>query len=80
MKYFKDSNGKLTQIDWEYFGNAYLTSDVAYFTSSLTFTNEDYIKLAELYEGHKLSKSEQWYYNAVMAIVMRYWFVWVLYK
>ena len=76
----KDSDGKLTLIDWEYSGNAYPASDVAYFTSSLTFTNDDYIKLAEIYEGHQLSKKEQWYYNAIMSIVMWYWFVWALYK
>lgn len=76
----KDNKNKYTLIDWEYSGNAYPASDVAYFTSSLDFTNDDYLKLAELYEGHKLSDNEKWYYNAVLAIVMWYWFVWALYK
>ena len=76
----KDNNNKLTLIDWEYSGNAYPASDVAYFTSSLNFSNDDYLKLARLYEGHKLSDKEIWYYNAVLAIVMWYWFIWALYK
>ena len=76
----KDNDGNLTLIDWEYSGNAYPASDVVYYTSSLNFTNKDYIELAELYEGHALSKEERYYYNSVMVVVMWYWFVWALFK
>ena len=76
----KNDKNELTLIDWEYSGNAYPASDVAYFVSSLNFTNDDYLKLAAMYEEHELSKKEKWYYNSVLAIVLWYWFVWALYK
>ena len=77
----KDTNsGRLTLIDWEYSGNSYPASDVAYFVSSLNYGIKDYLKLAEIYEGHSLDKNEKWYYCAVLAQVMWYWFVWALYK
>ena len=75
-----DKNGNVNLIDWEYSGNYYPGCDVAYFISSLNFDDEQYLKLAELYEGHVLNEKERWYYNAVMSIVMWYWFVWALYK
>lgn len=76
----KDDKGQLSLIDWEYSGNAYPASDVAYFVSSLEFSNDDYLKLAQLYEGHELNDNEKKYYNGVLAIVMWYWFVWALFK
>lgn len=76
----KDENGRLILIDWEYSGNSYPVSDVANFTSSLNYTNDDYMKLAEMYEGHPLSEQEKWYYNAGMAITLWHWFVWALYR
>ena len=76
----KNDKNELSLIDWEYSGNSYPASDVAYFVSSLSFSNDDYLKLAELYEGHKLNKEEKIYYNSVLAIVMWYWFVWALFK
>lgn len=72
--------GKINLIDWEYSGNSYPAADVAYFTGSYDSSDADYLNLAETYEGHALSKQEQWYYFAVMAIVFWYWFVWALYK
>jgi thiamine kinase-like enzyme len=76
----KDDKGNLCLIDWEYSGNSYPAADVAYFVSSLSVTNADYLHLAELYEGHELSREEKWYYNSVLALVMWYWYVWALYK
>lgn len=76
----KDENGRLILIDWEYSGNSYPVSDVANYTSSLNYTNDDYMKLAEMYEGHPLSDQEKWYYNAGMAITLWHWFVWALYR
>ncbi len=71
---------ELTLIDWEYSGNSYPASDVAYFVSSLNYDNDDYLRLAEIYEGHSLDEEEKWYYNAVLALVMWYWFVWAIFK
>lgn len=76
----KDDTGSLTLLDWEYSGNAYPASDVAYFVSSLNFDHENYLDLAKIYEGHELNEEERWYYTAVLAIVMWYWFVWALFK
>lgn len=76
----KTPDGRITLIDWEYSGNAYPAADVAYFTASLDYSDDDYIHLAELYEGHALSEAEKWYYFAVMAIVMWYWYIWALYE
>ena len=76
----KDDRGHLTLLDWEYSGNAYPASDVAYFVSSLNYDLNDYLKLAEIYEEHELNEEEKWYYTAVLAIVMWYWFVWALFK
>lgn len=76
----KGKDGRITLIDWEYSGNSYPAADVAYFTGSYDSDDEDYMNLAEIYEGHRLSKEEKWYYFAVMAIVFWYWFVWALYK
>lgn len=76
----KNDKNELTLIDWEYSGNAYPASDVAYFVSSLNFNNNDYLKLAEIYEEHKLDDKEKWYYNSVLAIVLWYWYVWALFK
>lgn len=76
----KDEKGKLSLIDWEYSGNYYPGCDVAYFISSLDFDDEQYLKLAELYEGHKLNNKETYYYEAILAITMWYWYVWALYK
>ena len=70
----------MTLLDWEYSGNAYPASDVAYFVSSLNYDLNDYLKLAEIYEEHELNEEEKWYYTAVLAIVMWYWFVWALFK
>ncbi len=71
---------ELTLIDWEYSGNSYPASDVAYFVSSLNYDNEDYLKLAQIYEGHSLDTEERWYYNAVLALVMWYWYAWAIFK
>lgn len=76
----KKENGELCVIDWEYSGNSYPASDVAYFVSSLEYSSDDYLELAKLYEGHSLSKEEKWYYYSVLAIVLWYWYVWALYK
>lgn len=76
----KDSKGKISLIDWEYSGNYYPGCDVAYFISSLDFNDEQYLKLAELYEGHKLDNKEIYYYEAILSITMWYWYVWALYK
>ena len=76
----KKPQGEIVLIDWEYSGNSYPEADVAYFTASLPFSDEDYIALAELYEGRKLTDQEKKNYFAVMAIVMWYWFVWALYE
>ena len=76
----KDNRGKLILIDWEYSGNSYPASDVAYFVSSLTYGNKEYLELAGLYENHNLNVEEKTYYISVLAIVMWYWFVWSLYK
>ena len=76
----KNNDGNLVLIDWEYSGNSYPASDVVYYTSSLNYNNDDFLELAELYEGHKLNAEEKKYYNSVMALVMWYWFVWALFK
>lgn len=76
----KDSNNKLVLIDWEYAGNYYPAADVAYYTSSLDFSIDDYYKLAELYEEHELTIKEKRYYIGVFSLVMWYWVVWAIYK
>ena len=76
----KAPDDSITLIDWEYSGNSYPAADVAYFTGSYESDDNDYIRLAELYEGHKLSSEEDWYYFAVMSAVFWYWFIWALYK
>lgn len=76
----KDSRGKVNLIDWEYSGNYYPAADVAYFTSSLSYTDNDFLHLAEIYEGHPLSDYEKRYYFSVLSIVLWYWFIWALYK
>ena len=76
----KSTDGTITLIDWEYSGNSYPEADVAYFTASLPFSDDEYISLAELYEGHSLSEVEKSNYFSVMAIVLWYWFVWALYE
>ena len=76
----KDESGRLILIDWEYSGNSYPVCDVANYISSLDYSNENYMKLAEMYEGHPLSEQEKWYYNAGLVITIWHWFVWALYR
>ena len=76
----KAPDGSITLIDWEYSGNSYPEADVAYFTASLPFSDDDYLSLAELYEKHSLDIEEKRNYFRVMAIVLWYWFVWALYE
>ena len=76
----KGEDGNNHLIDWEYAGNAYAASDVAYFTCNEEFSDNEYIKLAQIYEGHILSNKEKRYYFANLAIVMWYWYVWAVYK
>ena len=73
-------DGTITLIDWEYSGNSYPEADVAYFTASLPFSDDDYLSLAELYEKRSLDIEEKRNYFRVMAIVLWYWFVWALYE
>lgn len=73
-------DGEITLIDWEYSGNSYPQADVAYFTASLDYSDDDYLALAELYEGRSLSQREVRFYFANMAAVMWYWYVWALYE
>ena len=76
----KAPDGSITLIDWEYSGNSYPEADVAYFTASLPFSDDDYLSLAELYEKRSLDIEEKRNYFRVMAIVLWYWFVWALYE
>ena len=76
----KAPDGNITLLDWEYSGNSYPEADVAYFTASLPFSDDDYLSLAELYEKHSLNSDEKRNYFSVMAIVLWYWFVWALYE
>lgn len=76
----RGANGTVALIDWEYSGNAYPPVDVAYFTASLDFDDDDYVALAELYEGHPLSFKEKRFYFACLAICLWHWFVWAIYK
>ena len=76
----KGPDGRITLIDWEYSGNSYPEADVAYFTASLDYSDEDYFRLAEIYDGRPLDADRKRFYLAVLAIVLWYWFVWALYK
>lgn len=73
-------DGKITLIDWEYSGNSYPQADVAYFTAGLDCSNDEYLVLAEMYEGRNLTQREVRFYLANMASVMWYWYVWALYE
>lgn len=76
----RGADGTVALIDWEYSGNAYPQVDVAYFTASLDFDDDDYMALAELYEGRQLTFKEKRFYFACLAICLWHWFVWAIYK
>lgn len=77
--YLKDDSGKIHLIDWEYAGMNWPQADVADYTISLDFTDEQYMALAESYEGHELSAKERRFYFGALALCLWYWFVWGLY-
>jgi len=77
--YLKDDTGKIHLIDWEYAGMNWPQADVADYTISLDFTDEQYLALAESYEGHKLSDKEIRFYHGALAVCLWYWYVWGLY-
>ena len=76
--FLKDENGNITLIDWEYAGNNYPAADVADYTVSLEFTDEQYLELASLYEGHELTEREVRFYYANLALCCWHWFVWAI--
>lgn len=77
--FLKTPDGNVNLIDWEYAGMNYPQSDVANFVISLDVTEEQYVAVAELYEGHELSLKEKRFYFGMLSLCTWYWFVWSLY-
>ena len=77
--FLKEDTGKIHLIDWEYAGMNWPAADIADYTVSLDFSDEQYLALASAYEGHELSDAEVRFYYAVLALCLWYWYVWAIY-
>ena len=77
--FLKDPQDQYYLIDWEYAGMNYPQADVANYVISLDVTEEQYLDLAEHYEGHELSLKEKRFYFGMLSMCTWYWFVWALY-
>ena len=77
--FLKAPDGKITLIDWEYAGNNWPAGDVADYTVSLEFDDDQYLALAASYEGHELSFEEKRFYIAVLSLCNWHWFCWAVY-
>ena len=78
--YLKDKDGTIQLIDWEYAGNNYPVCDVADYTLSLQFTDQQYLDLVQLYEGRLLSEKEIRFCYGQLALCCWHWSVWAIYK
>ncbi len=74
-----DRTGKLYLIDWEYSGLADPGCDYGTFICCSEYSEEEAVKILELYYGRPLRPEELRHSFACIAIMSYYWFLWAIF-